>query len=148
MENRICFWLFQTPPDFAATPGNMARISNFFSELNLGNSVVIEFRHVSWWNEKNACKDVGATFCSVDAPDLPKEIVSMNDALYMRLHGRKAWYAYVYSERELEEIIEAIERHDVRKKYIYLNNNHGMLPNGKFIMSHLQFSVNTSPKKR
>ncbi len=137
MEDKISFWLFQMPPDFSATSENVMRVSNFFLELNLGNSAVIEFRHASWWNEKNACKDVGATFCSVDAPDLPREIVSMNEALYMRLHGRETWYAYVYSERELEEIIEAIKKHDVRKKYIYLNNNHGMLPNGKFIMLHL-----------
>jgi len=137
MENKIAFWLFQMPPDFAATSENMTRISNFFSEINLGNSAVIEFRHASWWNEKNVCKDVGATFCSVDAPDLPREIVSMNDALYMRFHGRETWYAYVYSERELEEIIEAIKKHDARKKYIYLNNNHGMLPNGNFIMLHV-----------
>jgi len=137
MEDKISFWLFQTPPDFAATPENTTRISKFFSELNLGNSAVIEFRHASWWDQKNACKDVGAAFCSVDAPDLPREIVSMNDALYLRLHGREAWYAYVYSERELIEMIEAIKKLDARKKYIYLNNNHGMLPNGKFIMSYV-----------
>jgi len=137
MENKISFWLFQMPPDFAATSENTTRISNFFSELNLGNSAVIEFRHASWWNGKNVCKDVGATFCSVDAPDLPREIVSLNDALYIRLHGRETWYAYVYSEPELEEIIEAIKKLGARKKYIYLNNNHGMLPNGKFIMLHV-----------
>jgi len=137
LEDKISFWLFQMPPDFAATPENVVRISNFFPELNLGNSAVIEFRNESWWSEKGACKDVGATFCSVDAPDLPREIVSMNDALYLRLHAGETWYAYVYSEHELREIIEAIKKHDVHKKYVYLNNNHGMLPNGKFIMSHI-----------
>ncbi|MGQ9460007.1 MAG: DUF72 domain-containing protein [Candidatus Bathyarchaeaceae archaeon] len=137
MEDKISFWLFQMPPDFAATSENMTRLSKFFPELNLGNSAVIEFRHASWWNQKSVCKDVGATFCSVDAPDLPREIVSMNDALYVRLHGRETWYGYVYSERELEEMIEAIKKLDASKKYIYLNNNHGMLPNGKFIMLHV-----------
>jgi len=138
MKDRISFWLFQTPPDFAATPENIMRLSKFFSELNLGNSAVIEFRHASWWDKKDVCKDAGATFCSVDAPGLPREIVSMNDALYLRLHGRETWYAYVYSEHELREIIETIKKLDARKKYIYLNNNHGMLPNGKLIMSQVQ----------
>jgi len=137
MEDRIAFWLFQMPPDFAATSENVMRVSKFFSELNLGNSAVVEFRHASWWDKKGACKDAGATFCSVDAPDLPREIVSMNDALYLRLHGRETWYAYVYSERELKEMVETIRKHDARKKYIYLNNDHGMLPNGKFIMSYV-----------
>ena len=134
MEDRISFWLFQLPPSFAATSENVKRFSTFFSELGLGNSAVVEFRHASWWNKESVCKDVGATFCSVDAPNLPREIVSMNDALYMRLHGRETWYAYVYSEHELKEIIETIKKHDASKKYIYLNNDHGMLPNGKFIM--------------
>ena len=138
MKDRISFWLFQMPPTFAATSENMTRISKFFSELNLGNSAVIEFRHPSWWDKKAVCKDVGATFCSVDAPGLPREIVSMNDALYLRLHGRETWYAYVYSEHELEEIIRTIKKLDACKEYIYLNNNHGMLLNGKFIMSQVQ----------
>jgi len=138
MEDKISFWLFQMPPNFAATSENMMRISRFFSELNLGNSAVIEFRHPPWWNEKGVRKDAGATFCSVDAPGLPREIVSINDALYLRLHGRETWYAYIYSEHELKEIIETIKKLDARKKYIYLNNDHGMLPNGKFIISQIQ----------
>ncbi len=137
MEEKISFWLFQLPPSFAATSENVTTFSKFFSELGLGNSAVVEFRHASWWNKKDICKDVGATFCSVDAPDLPRDIVSINDALYMRLHGREIWYAYVYSEQELKEIIETIKKHDAQKKYIYLNNDHGMLPNGKFLMSHI-----------
>ena len=134
MDDKITFCLFQMPPNFDATSENMARILRFFSELNLGNSAVIEFRHESWWNKKNVCKDIGATFCSVDAPQLPREIVSMNDSVYVRLHGREAWYTYVYSEDELKELIEAVKKLDARKKYIYLNNDHGMLPNGKYIM--------------
>ena len=62
----------------------------------------------------------------------------MNDALYVRLHGRETWYEYVYSEHELEEIIRTIKKLDGCKKYIYLNNDYGMLPNGKFIMSQVQ----------
>ena len=102
----------------------------------MGNSAVVEFRHPSWWSKKRVCEEVGATFCSVDTPELPREIVSMNDAVYLRLHGREAWYTYVYSEQELIEIIEAVKKQDATKKYIYLNNNHGMLPNGEFIMRH------------
>jgi uncharacterized protein YecE (DUF72 family) len=56
MENKISFWLFQMPPNFSATSENMMRVSKFLSELNLGNSVVIEFRHPSWWNEKDIAK--------------------------------------------------------------------------------------------
>ena len=137
MKNKITLWLFQMPPDFAATTENLRLFSGFFSRLNLGNSAVIEFRHPSWWREKGICEDVGAAFCSVDAPGLPSEIVSMNDVLYLRLHGREVWYAYTYTEEELKEIIKEIEKHAVQKKYVYLNNDHGMLPNAKFLMKEI-----------
>jgi uncharacterized protein YecE (DUF72 family) len=137
IEDKIAFWLFQMPPNFTATVENVGVVSKFFSESNLGNSAVIEFRHASWWKQKGVCKDSGSAFCSVDAPDLPTEIVSLNDVVYLRLHGRHMWYAYVYSERELEEILDEVKRLDASKKYIYLNNDHGMLPNGKFLMLHV-----------
>jgi len=137
LKDKIAFWLFQMPPNFMATTENMEIISSFFSALNMGNSVVVEFRHPSWWDKKEAVKETGATFCSVDAPGLPRDIVSVNDAIYVRLHGREAWYAYVYSEEELKEMIEEIKKQKAHKKYIYLNNDHGMLPNGKFLMQRV-----------
>ena len=137
MEDKITFWLFQMPPSFTATQQNINRILAFFQELNLDNSAVIEFRDSSWWDKKEICKEIGCTFCSVDAPDLPKEIVTMNNAVYVRLHGREAWYRSVYSDAELNKIIEQVGELGASKKYIYLNNNHGMLPNGKYLMEHL-----------
>ncbi len=137
MEDKIAFWLFQMPPTLTATEESIKLILSFFNELNLGNSAVIEFRHPSWWNKKDVCKQVGAAFCSVDAPDLPREIVSMNDAVYLRLHGRGIWYSYVYSDEELEQILNQVKKLEASKKYVYLNNDHGMLPNGKYLMNHL-----------
>ena len=138
MEDLITFWLFQMPPNFAATMENAETITNFFSKLNLDNSAVLEFRHPSWWDRKEICQDIGAVFCSVDAPGLPREMVSMNDVVYLRLHGREAWYAYVYTEDELREIMETMKMLDASKKYIYLNNDHGMLPNGIFLMQNVK----------
>lgn len=137
LEDKISFWLFQMPPDFAATKENTDRILTFFRELDLGNSAVVEFREPSWWNKKWVCEQAGAAFCSVDAPDLPREIVSLNNVLYLRLHGREAWYASLYSEEELEQIILQVRTLEAAKKHIYLNNDHGMLPNGKYLMKHL-----------
>jgi len=138
MEDLITFWLFQMPPNFAATTENAETLAKFFSELNLGNSAVLEFRHPSWWDRKEICRDLDAVFCSVDAPGLPREIVSINDVVYLRLHGREAWYAYVYTEGELREIMETMKGLDANKKYIYLNNDHGMLPNGRFLMQNVK----------
>ena len=74
----------------------------------------------------------------MDVPSLPWKMFSTNGALYLRLHGREAWYAYVYTEEELREIMETMKGLDASKKYIYLNNDHGMLPNGRFLMQNLR----------
>lgn len=137
IEDKIAFWLFQMPPSFTATPQNINRILEFFEEFNLGNSAVLEFRDSSWWDKKEICRKVGATFCSVDAPDLPTETMAMNDAIYLRMHGREEWYRSVYTDEQLQRIIHQLRRLDADKKYIYLNNDHGMLPNGKYLLKHV-----------
>jgi uncharacterized protein YecE (DUF72 family) len=55
--------------------------------------------------------------CSVDAPLLPKKILNLNKTVSLRLHGSKTWYNYLYSEKELERIIEA--RKEFRRQYKY-----------------------------
>jgi uncharacterized protein YecE (DUF72 family) len=100
---------------------------------------VIEFRDSSWWNEL-ALKEIeraGIAFCSVDAPSLPNEIIPISDAIYLRLHGTKTWYNYLYPEEKLKEIVSDMVSIGAEKKAIYLNNDHGMLDNGLFILKNL-----------
>lgn len=134
MGDKISFWLFQMPPSFKYSERNMIILANFFKELNLGNKAVIEFRDESWWRNVNALSELGIAFCSVDAPELPRDIIAMNDVIYVRLHGREVWYNYEYLDEELDEIVKLVNQLQASHKYIYLNNNHGMLPNGKYLM--------------
>lgn len=100
---------------------------------------VIEFRDPSWWN-KSALKEIegaGIAFCSVDAPILPNEIIATSSAIYLRLHGTKTWYNYLYPEEKLNEIASHMVKMRAQKKAIYLNNDHGMLTNGLFLMKRL-----------
>lgn len=98
---------------------------------------VIEFRDSSWWNE-STLKEIeraGIAFCSVDAPRLPNEIITISDAIYPRLHGTKTWYNYyLYPEERLKKIASDMTAMGAQKKAIYLNNDHGMLTNGLFLM--------------
>jgi uncharacterized protein YecE (DUF72 family) len=104
----------------------------------LGNEAVFEFRHNSWWDYKEEIRDTGAVFCSVDAPNLPRDIIPMNDAVYLRLHGRKNWYSWIYTDAELEKIAEEIRKiNTAKRRFIYLNNDHGMLPNTRFLIRKL-----------
>ena len=130
------------PANFKFKPENLERVRSFFnSEGIIGQVVtrkkaVIEFRDSSWWNQ-SALKEIeraGIAFCSVDAPRLPNEIITISDAIYLRLHGTKTWYNYLYPEERLKEIASNMITMKAQKKAIYLNNDHGMLTNGLFLM--------------
>jgi uncharacterized protein YecE (DUF72 family) len=137
IEDRIAFWLFQMPQNFKPNERNITKLTHFFTNLNLGERAVVEFREESWWRRKDDLKASGVSFCSVDAPALPRDIISLNDIIYLRLHGREEWYAYVYSRDELEEIVKRVKEVDAKKVYIYLNNDLGMLENGKLLIKML-----------
>jgi len=68
---------------------------------------------------------------------LPKKIFNLNNTIYLRLHGSKSWYNYLYSEKEIKKIMDKVEKKTANIKAIYLNNDHGMLPNGKYLLEHL-----------
>lgn len=142
LENKIDFWLFQMPANFKFKPENLERVKSFFNNESIMHEIisrkkaVIEFRDSSWWNEQ-ALKEIekaGIVFCSVDAPNLPNEIITTSDAIYLRLHGTKTWYNYLYPEKRLKEIVSDMLGKQAQKKAIYLNNDHGMLENGLFLM--------------
>jgi uncharacterized protein YecE (DUF72 family) len=137
IEDRIAFWLFQMPPNFKPNERNITRLTSFFTNLNLGERAVVEFREESWWRRKDELKACGVSFCSVDAPALPRDIIALNDIIYLRLHGREEWYAYVYSRDELKEIVKRVMEADAKKVYIYLNNDLGMLENGRLLIKML-----------
>lgn len=130
------------PANFKFKPENMERVKSFFNNDSIIDQIVsrkkavIEFRDSSWWNE-SALKVIGKAgivFCSVDAPSLPNEITTTGDAIYLRLHGTKTWYNYLYPEDRLKEIVSDMLGMQAQKKAIYLNNDHGMLENGLFLM--------------
>ncbi|MBO3803526.1 MAG: DUF72 domain-containing protein [Candidatus Brockarchaeota archaeon] len=134
LEDKISFWLFQLPSAYAYSDPNARTLSRFLKELDLGNKAVIEFRDRSWWRHAEVVEDAGACFCSVDAPGLPRDVFDINGVVYARLHGRTAWYSHVYTEKELKGIVGRIGRSRASKKYVYLNNDEGMLENGRFLL--------------
>jgi len=137
IERRVSFWLFQMPPNYVHKSQNVDRVRKFVKLAGLGNKAVFEFRHPSWWKGVKDVRDAGAAFCSVDGPELPREILTVNDVVYLRLHGREVWYNYVYSEEELDEFLSKVISLKASKKAIYLNNDPGMLENGIYLLKKL-----------
>lgn len=138
IDDRISFWLFQMPSTFKFSQENIDRLRTFKNNADLKDEAVIEFRDSSWWSKDSIIElnKLKLSMCSVDAPLLPRQILNLNNIIYLRLHGTKSWYNYVYSEKELKKIIDKFQRKSGLKKAIYLNNDHGMLPNGKYLLNH------------
>jgi uncharacterized protein YecE (DUF72 family) len=137
LEKKIDFWLFQMPSNYKYKQENLEAIGAFFEKTNLRNKAVIEFRDSSWWEAVKEITNIGMVFCSVNAPGLPDNLMSTNGAVYLRLHGSKEWYNYIYSEKELDNILSRIKKLKADKKMIYLNNDHGMLQNGRYLLKHV-----------
>jgi uncharacterized protein YecE (DUF72 family) len=139
IDKKINYYLFQMPSTFTYTDKNIEKVENFEKKVKLGNRAVMEFRESSWW-KKSAISDIentGMAFCSVDAPGLPTKLITINQTAYLRLHGSTDWYNYLYSEKELNKILKKIKKVKTKRKAIYLNNDHGMLKNGHYLLNNL-----------
>jgi uncharacterized protein YecE (DUF72 family) len=138
LSNNIDFWLFKMPPSFKYSLENLQTVREFFNNIKLNNKAVLEFRDPSWWRAIDKIKELGIAFCSVDAPGLPRTRIVLNDVVYLRLHGYKKWYSYIYSQSELDTVASSIKKLKADKNAIYLNNDHGMLENGLYLLKKLK----------
>lgn len=140
IQKKIDFWLFKMPRNYRYTEQNLETIKGFFDKAGLSDNsdndirTVIEFRDSSWWTAIKRIEEAGLVFCSVDAPDLPRTVSATNNSIYLRIHGYKEWYRYIYSKKELDAILSSVRKLDAEKKAIYLNNDHGMLQNGLYLL--------------
>ncbi len=139
LDEYIDFYLFQMPPSFSKTRENMARVIEFYKATGLGSRFAIEFRHHTWFNQDTIswASKYGFTLVSIDAP-IGKWIVSSNGIVYLRMHGRTAWYMHYYEDNELEEIARDIIDLMPEKIYVFFNNNHYMLENARRMKELLQ----------
>jgi len=134
----VDFYLFQMPPRFAAGEENWRRIIEVSGTVGLGPRMAIEFRHRSWFEEEwvERARGAGITIVSVDAPDLSFYARS-GDSVYLRMHGRTAWYAHTYSDGELEEVAGRLRSLGGSRAYVFFNNDHAMLENARDMLKKL-----------
>ena len=138
MDDLVDFYLFQLPPNFKRTEENTRRLRLYAKETDLGSRLAVEFRDESWFNDEvvELCKELGITVVSIDAP-IGTWIVRSGEALYLRMHGRDAWYAFDYSYEELEEVASRILALGPGKVYVFFNNDHWMLDNARTMLGLL-----------
>jgi uncharacterized protein YecE (DUF72 family) len=122
LGDRMGCFLFQLPPSYRYTK---TRLNDIVSQLNPAGRNVVEFRHVSWWNEEvySAFRKAGIIFCSCSGPRLPDELVQTAHEIYVRLHGPKRWYRHDYSKAELAIWAGRIKASGAKRAWVYFNND-------------------------
>jgi uncharacterized protein YecE (DUF72 family) len=136
--------LAQFPPSFKNEPGSrdyLAWLLHAFREY----PVAVELRHKTFSDDPQdtlaLLREHGAALVQIDEPKFKTSIrqnrlPNVKTFYYLRLHGRNAaqwWkhdksedrYNYLYSDQELEPIVEAVEEasREVKKSYAYANNH-------------------------
>ncbi|MEO0236528.1 MAG: DUF72 domain-containing protein, partial [candidate division WOR-3 bacterium] len=61
--------------------------------------------------------------------------------VYLRMHGKAAWYSYDYSTEELIEIAQKIKDINPERVFVFFNNNHAMLKNALEMLHTLRRTV-------
>ncbi len=135
MDDLIDFYLLQLPPSFVRNEKNVQRLLKFVERFSV--PLAVEFRHESWIDEETVNLAQDFFIVSFDSP-MGTWIVKTHDVVYLRMHGRTAWYAHNYSEEELAEVANKIKGLRPKKVYVFFNNDHWMLENARLMLKLLK----------
>jgi len=122
LDERFGCFLFQLPPSFRYSKRALNMI---LRQLDPKRRNVVEFRHRSWWDEKvfSAFRNGGITFCSASGPRLPDALIKTTDDVYIRFHGKGAWYRHDYTREELATWTGRIRDCAAARVWAYFNND-------------------------
>jgi uncharacterized protein YecE (DUF72 family) len=133
LDERIRYFLFQLPP--LLTPALMDNVERFLGEFDIAGRFALEPRNAAWFTEEVCarCRKLGITLVSVDAP-FARFVAKTSRDIYLRMHGRKDWYSYNYSAKELSGIYGSMLAEKPRNAFVFFNNDHDMLGNARLMM--------------
>jgi len=130
------YYLFQLPPSQKPTDEFLDRLEGFIRFTGLSSRFALEGRSKEWFTEEivSWAGERGITLVSVDAPRLPRDILSVGGRVYLRFHGRERWYTYTYSRRELADTVKRIREVSPESTTVFFNNDEGMLENARLFL--------------
>lgn len=112
-------------------PGSLTidchRLRKFAAACSHAYTNVVEFRDPSWYTDEVLAilEAHKLTYCMISAPDnLPELATATSEVGYLRFHGKKEWYRYAYSEKELLHWIRKVSGTRVNEAYVYFNNDY------------------------
>lgn len=129
-ENKLGPLLIQLPPSFTYDNG-YKKLGDFLEKVQNNVRFAVEFRNKSWLGKEEVSellKKHGVAQTIVDEPLLPPNTNVTTNFAFVRWHGhgKRPWYNYRYSEKELEPWVTRIN--NISKKvdevYGYLNNHY------------------------
>ncbi|UCG91969.1 MAG: DUF72 domain-containing protein [candidate division WOR-3 bacterium] len=131
MDNYIDYFLFQLPP--STTPKVQDTITGFLKKAKIVKKCAFEPRNEKWFTKEMIqwAEALGITWVSIDAPEFTRDIFKTTKNVYVRVHGRTAWYHHNYNKRELKDIARRIVAVKPERIYVFFNNNHSMLKNAQ-----------------
>lgn len=121
LKDKLACVLFQLPPSFSYTPERLIAV---LTVCNKTFNNVVEFRNESWWREdviETLAKN-NITFCNVNYPKLPTNIVKTTQTGYLRMHGNPTLFYSEYTNGQIEDIYNELISHKFDSVYIYFNN--------------------------
>jgi len=128
LDNKLALILLQLPPTFAY---DVERLREAILHFDDPTKVVVEFRNKLWYTDevREMLTEIGCVFCAADSPntELTPWLTSKNKIAYIRLHGRKKWFDYHYTKKELNEVVafaKKMKRKGAKKIFILLNNDY------------------------
>lgn len=141
LEESIDFYLFQLPPQMIFS-GEVEQRLHLYADVC--EKAAVEPRHPSWFNDRvqRLLEELGIVLVTPDSPlfeGLPHgKVYITRGTCYVRMHGRLTWYNYGYLDEELEEVADAILSSSPAQVYIFFNNNHDMLSDGRRMLEILR----------
>jgi len=137
LEGKLGLILLQLAP---GTPYDIQRLQVALLAFNNPRKIAVEFRHTRWLTDETftLLKELGVTFCNPDSPRNTLTSYVTSDYGYLRLHGRKHWYAHDYSAEELTEIANTIRfmlNNCAKSIYVFFNNDfEGFAPKNAYML--------------
>jgi len=123
LNSKIC--LIQLPSSFKDNKENIDNAKNFFLNIKRNDlSIAIELRG---WKEENIlklCEEFDLIHCTDIFASFPTYFSSKKIA-YLRLHGSppgKKMYNYKYTDKDLLNLKEKIEKLELKEVYVLFNN--------------------------
>lgn len=125
LEDKFELILLQVAPQ---TPCDLERLHQALIAFPDPGKVAVEFRRPEWFSQDTLAMlhSLGAVICNVDSPRQALTSHLTSNKAYIRLHGRKHWYSYNYTDGELKEIAHLarqLAHKGASRIYIFFNND-------------------------